>query len=141
MKSSRITFLNFRATLKGMGVWPPKIKFCSFLCMLQLYLSSIQNGVIWLTTIKTFRFTSSYVKSVFQNIGKMALYRTNGHFQHKLAYQEKTTSQIEPNFFIMVDVKVIQKLYSAIFKFLFFAIFQGVKVQIFVILPGPPLNL
>ena len=98
--------------------------------MLQPYLSSFQNWVICLSIIQTFCSTSTYVKAVSQNIGKIALCRKNGHFQHKLTYVEKTTCQIEPNFFTQVDFKVIQKRFAVITEILIFRDFRGSKSKI-----------
>ena len=52
--------------------------------MLQPYLSSFQNGVILYSNVVTFGFMISYMKEVLSNIGKNALRRKNGQFQHEM---------------------------------------------------------
>ena len=55
----------------------------------------------------------------------------NGIFLYKLTKFEKIDSQTRPNLFILVDSKVIQKLYVGILKiFHFFRFYCGPKFQI-----------
>ena len=65
-----------------------------------------------------------------RNMGEITLCRKNCHFQHKMTYLEKTTCQIEPNFFTQVDFKVIQKRFAVITEILIFRDFRGSKSKI-----------
>ena len=71
-----------REPFKGIGGGgsAKKNRFCSFWYMLKPHLSSFQDGVICISIIETFSFTGTFVRAVFQNIGKIALCRKNGHF-------------------------------------------------------------
>ena len=108
--------------IKGMWVQPKKqILFILVYVVAPSFF--FQNGVICLSIIATFCFRSTYVYRRYYEV------QENGHFQHKTTYSEKTTSQIQPNLFIQVDIKVYKNM-REFFKFSYLSIYGRLKFQI-----------